>query len=186
MIKVFGTDWCSDTRRSLRHLRRLHVPHQYINIDDNLDGLARAKELKSGERRTPIVDLSMGGEALVEPSNDTLTGALVELAMLTQDEAYDRLAVQNVGDIERAVRLSAGAAILATASALPREGRWPLALIGLFAAATGLTGWCPAYYRAGVTSLGGPGDRPNEAERDEWVSRRSIAPARLVTVGTEA
>jgi Protein of unknown function (DUF2892) len=106
--------------------------------------------------------------------------------MLTQDEAYDRLAVQNVGDIERAVRLSAAAAILATTSALPRQGRWPLALIGLFAAATGLTGWCPAYYRAGVTSLGGPGDRPNEAERDEWVSRRSIAPARLVTVGTEA
>ena len=186
MIKVFGTDWCSDTRRSLRHLRRLHVPHQYINIDDSLDGLARAKQLTDAKRCTPIVDLAMGGQALVEPSNDTLTGALVELAMLTQDEAYDRLAVQNVGDIERAVRMSVGGAILATAAALPRASRWPFALLGLFAATTGLTGWCPAYHRAGVTSLGGPGDRPSESERDAWVSRRSVASPRLVTAGTEA
>ena len=70
------------------------------------------------------------------------------------------MAVQNVGDIERAVRTDVGGAILATAAALPRASRWPFALLGLFAAMTGLTGWCPAYHRAGVTSLGGPGDRP--------------------------
>ena len=186
MIKVFGTDWCTDTRRSLRHLRRLHVPHQYINIDDNLDGLARAKAIGDRNRRTPVVDLVAGGEALVEPTNDTLTGALVELAMLTQDEAYDRLAVQNVGDIERVARMTAGAAMLAAAGTLPRGGRWPLAAVGLFAVMTGFTGWCPAYYKARVSSLGGPGDRPGEAERDGWVSQRSIAPAPLVAVGTDA
>ena len=27
MIIVYGADWCEDTRRSLRHLRRLGVPH---------------------------------------------------------------------------------------------------------------------------------------------------------------
>lgn len=186
MIKVFGTDWCSDTRRSLRHLRRLHVPHQYVNVDDNLDGLARAKAIGDRDRRTPVVDLAMGGQALVEPSNDTLTGALVELAMLTQDEAYDRLAVQNVGDIERLARMTAGAAMLAAARGLPRGGRWPLAAVGLFAAVTGLTGWCPVYHEAGVSSLGGPGDRPAEAERDGWISPRAIASAPLVAAGTEA
>lgn len=31
-ITVFGADWCEDTRRSLRHLRRLGVPHQYLNV----------------------------------------------------------------------------------------------------------------------------------------------------------
>jgi hypothetical protein len=186
VIKVFGTDWCSDTRRSLRHLRRLHVPHQYINIDDNLDGLARAKAIGDAKRRTPVIDLAVGGDALVEPSNDTLTGALVELSMLTQDEAYDRLAVQNVGDIERVARMTAGAAVLAAVTRRPPGGRWPLAVIGLFAAVTGLTGWCPAYHKAGVSSLGGPGDRPREAEREGWVSRRSIAHAPLIPVGTEA
>ena len=187
MIKVFGTDWCCDTRRSLRHLRRLHVPHQYINIDDHLDGLARAKAIGDDKRRTPVIDLAVGGEALVEPSNDTLTGALVELSMLTQDEAYDRLAVQNVGDIERVARMTAGAAVLVAAATLPPSGRLPLAAVGLFAALTGLTGWCPAYYTARVSSLGGPGDHPREAERDGWVARRSsIAPAALVPVGTDA
>lgn len=174
MITVFGADWCSDTRRSLRHLRRLHVPHQYINIDESLDGLSRAMALNNGRRRTPIVDLGMGGEALEEPSNDTLTGGLVELAMLTRDEAYERLAVQNVGDIERAVRMSAGAALLASVRAMPRRGRWPVAVIGIFGVLTGLTGWCPAYHRTGVSSLNGPGDRPGEAEGNTW----------LVTAGT--
>jgi Protein of unknown function (DUF2892) len=184
LIKVFGTDWCSDTRRTLRHLRRLHVPHQYINIDDSLDGLARAKQLTDATRCTPIVDLAMGGQALVEPANDTLTGALVELAMLTQDEACDRLAVQNVGDIERAVRMSAGAALLASVRAMPGRGRWPVAVIGIFGVVTGLTGWCPAYHRAGVSSLDGPGDRPGEAEGNTWISRRSTSQVRLMTAGT--
>jgi hypothetical protein len=164
----------------------LHVPHQYINIDDNLDGLARAKAFGDDQRRTPVIDLAVGGEALVKPSNDMLTGAMVELSMLTQDEAYDRLAVQNVGDVERVARLICGAAMLAAANTLPRRGRWPLALIGLLATVTGLTGWCPAYHKAGVSSLGGPGDRPREAEREGWVSRRSIAQAPLIPVGTEA
>lgn len=176
MITVYGADWCEDTRRSLRHLRRLHVPHLYLNIDEDLDALERARALNRGKRRTPTIDLGMGGTALVEPSNDTLTGALVELSMLTPDEAYDRMAVQNVGDAERAMRTAAGAALLAAGAFAPRGARWPFGLMGLIAAVTGLTGWCPAYHLAGVTSLGGPGDRPEEAERDEWVSPRLDQP----------
>ena len=67
MITVYGADWCEDTRRSQRLLRRLHVPHRYVNIDDDLDGLERAKALNHGQRRTPTIDLGLGGEALVEP-----------------------------------------------------------------------------------------------------------------------
>ena len=43
-------------------------------------------------------------------------------------------------------------------------------LAGIFAAATGIAGWCPAYSAAGVTSLGGPGDRPDESERVGWLA----------------
>lgn len=172
MITVYGADWCEDTRRSLRHLRRLHVPHEYRNVDEDRDALHRAIDLNGGRRRTPTIDLGLGGAPLVEPSNDTLTGALVEMAMLTQDEALERLAVQNVGDVERAVRTAAGATILAAGAFSPRGARWPFGLLGFVVAATGLTGWCPAYHYAGVTSLGGPGDRPDERERDAWVSRR--------------
>src|SRR5688500_17459527 len=116
MIKVYGADWCEDTRRALRHLRRLHVPHRYFSVDEDLDALKRAAELNEGERRTPTIDLGMGGSRLVEPSNETLTAALVEMAMLTQDDVDERMSVQNVGDIERVVRTTAGAAILAAGS----------------------------------------------------------------------
>src|SRR5205814_1675557 len=47
MITVYGADWCEDTQRSMRHLRRLGVPYRYINIDEDLDALARAKALNS-------------------------------------------------------------------------------------------------------------------------------------------
>jgi mycoredoxin len=175
MITVYGADWCEDTRRSLRHLRRLHVPHRYLNIDEDLDALQEAKALNDGRRRTPTIDLGIGGRALVEPDNDTLTGALVELEMLAQEDARERLAVQNVGDVERIARTVAGGALIALAAAGRRETRWPLAIAGVLVAASGAIGWCPIYHATGVTSLGGPVDRPDEAERRAWLVARSHA-----------
>jgi glutaredoxin len=173
MITVYGADWCEDTRRSQRLLRRLHVPYHYINIDEDLDGLERATSLSNGQRRTPTIDLGMGGQALVEPDNEVLTEALVERQMLSRDEADERLALQNVGDVERIARTTGGLALVAIAEGAPRPLRWPLRLAGVVAAATGITGWCPFFYAAGVTSLGGPADRPNEAERTDWLIQRS-------------
>jgi mycoredoxin len=183
LITVYGADWCEDTQRSLRLLRRLHVPHAYMNIDENAAGLWRAKELNGGKRRTPTIDLGVGGRALVEPSNDTLTGALVELSMLTQDEAYERLAVQNVGDAERTLRAAAGTLVLAAGAFAPRGARWPFRIVGAVLSLTGLTGWCPFYYAAGVTSLGGPGDRLHEAERTAWVAARGSRPEAISAGG---
>ena len=170
MITVYGAGWCEDTRRVLRHLRRLGVAHRYRNVDEDLDALGRASSLNGGLRRTPTVDLGVGGEPLVEPTNDTLTGALVELEMLTQEEAEERLHVQNVGDVERVGRTLAGLACLAAGGAAPRMLRWPLRLVGAGVALSGVSGWCPAYSCARVTSLGGPGDRPDEATRDNWLT----------------
>ena len=175
MITVYGADWCEDTRRSQRLLRRLLIPYRYLNIDEDLDALDRAKALNHGERRTPTIDLGLGGPALVEPDNDTLTAALVEMRMLTDDEAHERLGLQNVGDVERIARTGAGLALVALAGTLPPRLRWPLRIAGLLTAATGVSGWCPAYYSAGVTSIGGPGDRPDEAERREWIATRKRA-----------
>jgi len=173
MITVYGADWCEDTRRSLRQLRRLGVPHVYLNIDEDLDALHRAKALNHGLRRTPVIDLGLGGEALVEPDNDTLTGALVERDMLSPEEALERLAVQNVGDFERVLRTLGGAALLIVSRSLPRVLRAPVMAAGALAALSGLSGWCPAYHAAGVTSMDGPGDRPDEGQRDAWLMPRT-------------
>lgn len=171
MITVYGADWCEDTRRSLRHLRRLSVAHRYLNIDEDLDALERAQALSDGRRRTPTIDLGLNGPGLVEPDNDTLTGALVEIEMLTQQDALDRLGVQNVGDVERVARTVTGGALIAGALSAPRVVRRPVAVLGAVVALTGISGWCPVYHYAGVTSLGGPGDRPDEAVRHTWTVR---------------
>lgn len=176
MITVYGADWCEDTQRSLRHLRRLGVAHTYINIDEDVQALERAKALNRGERRTPTIDLGVGGSALVEPENDTLTEALVELQMLTQEQLQERLAVQNVGDAERIARSGAGAALLLASATGPSLLRWPSRLLALELLFSGLTGWCPLYHLAGVTSLDGPGDRPAEARRSTWLATRHQAP----------
>jgi len=172
MITVYGADWCEDTRRSLRLLRRLGVAHQYVNIDEDADALERAKALNEGRRRTPTIDLGVGGNALVEPENDTLSGALVELEMLTQEDVTERLGIQNVGDRERSIRVGAGVALMLASVAAPRALRWPLRITGAVAALTGLAGWCPGYHAAGVSSLQGPGDHPDEAERTTWLAAR--------------
>lgn len=177
MIMVYGADWCEDTQRSLRHLRRLGVAHTYSNIDEDVQALERAKALNDGRRRTPTIDLGVGGTALVEPENDTLTEALVELQMLTQEQVQDRLAVQNVGDAERVARSGLGAAVLLASATAPSALRWPTRLVGITLLLTGVTGWCPLYHLAGVTSLDGPGDRPAEARRRTWLATRDQAGA---------
>ena len=169
MITVYGADWCEDTRRSLRHLRRLGVPHRYQNVDEDLDALDHATALNGGIRRTPTIDLGRGGP-LVEPNNDALTGALIEVEMLSQGDADQRLEVQNVGDLERAGRGFAGLALVAAGATAPRALRWPLRLLGAGIALSGVSGWCPVYRSARVTSLGGPGDRPAEATRRSWLA----------------
>ena len=173
MITVYGADWCEDTRRSLRHLRRLGVPHQYVNIDEDLDALDCAKSLNGGHRRTPTIDLGFGGAALVEPDNDSLAAALVERDMLSVDEAAERLSVQNVGDFERVLRTLGGAALFLAGRAGPSMTRRPMQLAGIVLGLSGLSGWCPAYHAAGMTSIDGPGDRPDESMRETWLLPRS-------------
>ena len=170
MITVYGRDWCEDTRRALRHLRRLGLPHQFLNVDEDLDALERAMVMNGGIRHTPTIDLGLGGSPLIEPDNDTLTGALVEMDMLTVDDARERLGIQNVGDMERVGRTFAGLALIGAAGTVPRAWRWPVRLFGAGIALSGISGWCPAYSSAGMTSLGGPGDRPAESSRNSWVA----------------
>ncbi len=172
MITVYGADWCEDTRRSQRLLRRLHVPHHYVNIDEDLDGLERAKALNHGERRTPTIDLGLGGEALVEPDNDTLSAALVEREMLTRTRRTSAWA-------SRTSATSSGwrgprSAWRWSPAPPPRRGRcagrcvWPASsrprpasrlVSGVFVR------WRHVSRR--------PGDRPDEAERAAWLARQA-------------
>ena len=45
-IKLYGTDWCSDCKRSKRFLGEQRVRYEFVNIEENLEGQAFVKELQ--------------------------------------------------------------------------------------------------------------------------------------------
>jgi mycoredoxin len=168
VLTVYGTDWCEDTQRSLRYLRRLGVEHRYRNVDEDAAALDEAKALNHGKHRTPVVQVD--GEVLVEPGNRTLAEALVRNGIIDRQDASDRLRHQNIGDLERGIRIGAGAGLALLAWKAPKTLKIPLVMLGAWEALTGIVGWCPVYSACGVTSLGGPLDHPIETDRDTWLA----------------
>lgn len=186
MITIYGADWCEDTQRSRRRLRRLGVLARYVNVDEHPEALEIAKRLNNGKRRTPTIDLE--GEVLVEPSNEELTTAVVRHGLVSSEDVWERLQVQNVGDLERGIRVGLGASILggSFARCTAPGARWPLRVAAGFLLATGITGWCPGYAARGVSSLDGVGDRPREAERRGWLNEVSRPDPAQASTGAAA
>lgn len=112
MITVFGADWCKDTQRTLRHLRRLDVAHRYVNVDDDLDALDYIKAATEGTRRTPVVLLREDMAPLVEPDDDTVMAAIVELEMLTREDVHQHLTSHRVLSVLAGLTAMALAAVL--------------------------------------------------------------------------
>ena len=167
-VEVLGAAWCVDTARTLRCLRRLRIPVHAVDVDDHLEALDEVMRLTGGERRTPVV--RVGARVLVEPSNAALVEALEAGGLLAPSTVHAFEHAQNVGDLERLLRLAgAGLALVATTD-VPAPVRVPLRLAALGLALTAVIGWCPVYDAQGVTSVGGPGDHPDEAEREPWLA----------------
>jgi glutaredoxin len=167
-VEVLGAAWCVDTARTLRCLRRLRIPFTATDVDDHLEALQEVTRITGGERRTPVVRI--GQQVLVEPPNTELVQALETAGLLAPSTVLAFEHGQNVGDLERVLRLiGAGLAIAATADT-PAAVRVPIRGLAVGLALTAVVGWCPVYDARGVTSVGGPGDHPDEAERDSWLA----------------
>ena len=168
MLTVYGADWCEDTQRALRHLRRLGIRCVYLNVDTDPAALQRARELNHGRRRTPVIRFD-DGETLVEPSNKTLTESVRRKDFVDRVEVSGRMRLQNVGDLERGLRIGGGVALAALALKAPKAWKAPLVILGAWEVVSGLIGWSPVYSALGVTSMSGPLDHPMEADRDAWL-----------------
>lgn len=183
-VDVYGASWCEDTSRTRRLLRRLGIPHSYWDVDEDLEALERATVLNNGVRRTPVVTIADG--VLVEPTNDALAACLVDRRLLTRAAVDERLHIQNVGDAERCLRVASGLALVAAAPRVPRLLRAPVRLLGGLLLVSGTAGWCPLYQAARVSSLNGPGDRPQEAERHTWLRPAPGAAPRVAAAPAHA
>ncbi len=175
-VEVLGAAWCVDTARTLRCLRRLRVPFRVTDVDEHLDALQEVTRVTGGMRRTPVVRI--GDRILIEPSNGLLVQVLEQDGGLAPSTVHAFEHGQNVGDLERVLRLAGAGVAIAATRGVPWPLRVPLRVAAVGLALTAAIGWCPVYDAQGVTSVGGPGDHPDEAEREPWWAgtRRPAAP----------
>lgn len=74
-IKVYGADWCEDTRHTRRHLERVRVRYDYLNVDCDTRAKEFVRQQNDGKQVvTPTVVVA--GDVLVEPDDQELDGML--------------------------------------------------------------------------------------------------------------
>jgi glutaredoxin-like protein len=74
-IKMYGAPWCGDCRRAKDFFDRLGVRYDWIDVDQNSDGMKYVEEINDGKRIIPTI-LFPDGSILVEPSNAELAAKL--------------------------------------------------------------------------------------------------------------
>ena len=73
-VIVYGTRWCAMTQMVRRHLERLDVPYEYVDLEFDSAAAERLRWMTGGTASHPTVYI--GGELLVEPSLRELDWAL--------------------------------------------------------------------------------------------------------------
>jgi glutaredoxin len=75
-IKVYGADWCHDTKHTLEHLQQLGLDFTYVNVDNNEQAKHWVKQHNEGKQKLPTLDVS--GRVLSVPDNRELDRVLKE------------------------------------------------------------------------------------------------------------
>lgn len=90
-IKLYGTNWCSDCKRSKKFLGEQRVRYHFINIEEDIEGQAFVQKVQNGGLTIPTIVFE-DGSILIEPSNAELA---VKLGLETKAkcEFYDLIIV---------------------------------------------------------------------------------------------
>ncbi|HZS15788.1 MAG TPA: FAD-dependent oxidoreductase [Candidatus Dormibacteraeota bacterium] len=86
-LRVYGAPWCPDCRRAKKFLSEHRVAYEWIDVDEDAEGLRLVERLQNGGRTIPTVVLADGSH-LVDPSDEELARAL-GLRMEAQRSFYD-------------------------------------------------------------------------------------------------
>ncbi len=79
-VKVYGADWCEDTRHAREFLDRLGVPYQYVDIEQDAAAAEWVRGHNDGKERKPTLDVA--GQILSTPTDHELTAALRERGLM--------------------------------------------------------------------------------------------------------
>ena len=90
-IKLYGTNWCSDCKRSKKFLGEQRVHYEFIDIEENMEGQAFVREHQKGALSIPTIVFE-DGSVLIEPSNAEIAAKL-GLKTKAKCEFYDLITV---------------------------------------------------------------------------------------------
>jgi thioredoxin reductase (NADPH) len=91
IITVYGTDWCSDCKRTKKFLGEMRIQYEWINVDSDPVGMAFIEQAQHGGHNVPTVVVP-GGQVLVEPTNAELARAL-GVVTRAKNDFYDVIVV---------------------------------------------------------------------------------------------
>ncbi|MGB8646278.1 MAG: FAD-dependent oxidoreductase, partial [Anaerolineae bacterium] len=74
-LTVYGASWCSDCKRAKMFLGEQRVHYNWVDVEQNADGLAFVENANHGKRIIPTIVFD-DGSLLIEPSNAELAAKL--------------------------------------------------------------------------------------------------------------
>lgn len=107
-INLYGTNWCSDCKRTKKFFGEQRVHYNFIDIENDEEGLRIVEEKNNGKHVIPVIVFEDGSH-LIEPSNAELAAKL-GLQAAAKNSFYDLIIV------------GSGPAGLTTALYAAREG----------------------------------------------------------------
>jgi thioredoxin reductase (NADPH) len=90
-IKLYGTNWCSDCKRSKKFLGEQRIHYEFINIEEDMEGQAFVQRVQNGGLTIPTIVFE-DGSILIEPSNAEVAAKL-GLDTKARCEFYDLIIV---------------------------------------------------------------------------------------------
>ena len=90
-ITMYGTLWCSDCKRSKKFFGEQRVHYDFVDVDEDADGLALVERVNNGKHIIPTIVFG-DGSILVEPSNAELAAKL-GLQTRAKNPFYDLIVV---------------------------------------------------------------------------------------------
>jgi mycoredoxin len=78
-VVLYGRRWCAMSQMARRHLDRMGIPYEYVDLDRHPGVESRLAWLTGGRVHSPVV--SVGGEVLVQPTIRELDWALARCGL---------------------------------------------------------------------------------------------------------
>ncbi|HVB97116.1 MAG TPA: FAD-dependent oxidoreductase [Chloroflexota bacterium] len=75
VIRLYGTTWCTDCKRAKKFFGEHRVRYEFVDVDDNPEGIRVVEEVNRGKRIIPTIFFP-DDSVLVEPSNAELAEKL--------------------------------------------------------------------------------------------------------------